>query len=73
MQRVEQCAAQKRCRDQVQAFRPQPDWVETGKLTGPEKPIGRLLQAIQVAPRLPPDIARRIVAPSYEVTLYQVH
>ena len=26
----------------------------------------------RLAPLLPPDIARRILAPSYEVTLYQV-
>lgn len=70
--RVEQCAAQKRCRDQVAAFRRQPGWVETGKLTGPVKPVGQILQALHVAALLPPDIARRIVAPSYEVTLYQV-
>lgn len=70
--RVEQCAGQKRCKDQVAAFRPQPNWVETGKLLGPEKPVGQLLKALHIAQLLPPDIARRILAPSYEVTLYQV-
>ena len=70
--RVEQCAAQVRCRDRVAALRPQPGWVETGKLTGPEKPVGQLLKALHLAQLLPPDIASRILKPSYEVTLYQV-
>lgn len=70
--RVEQCAGQPRCKAQAAAFRPQPQWVKTEQLTGPSKPVGRLLQALHVAPLLPPDIARRILAPSYEVTLYQV-
>lgn len=70
--RVEQCAGQVRCRDVASAFRPQPGWTEAGKLVGPEKPVGQLLKALHIAPLLPPDIARRILVPSYEVTLYQV-
>lgn len=70
--RVDQCATQKRCRDEVAAFRRQPGWVEIETLKGPEKPVGQLLKALHIAPLLPPDIARRILAPSYEVTLYQV-
>jgi 4-amino-4-deoxy-L-arabinose transferase-like glycosyltransferase len=70
--RVEQCAGQKRCRDAVAAFRPQPNWVKAETLAGPEKPVGQLLKALHIAQRLPPDIGRRILAPSYEVTLYQV-
>lgn len=70
--RVEQCAAQKRCRDAAAAFQRQPDWVEVETLKGPEKPIGKLLKTLHMAPLLPADIARRVLAPSYEVTLYQV-
>lgn len=70
--RVEQCASQPRCKAQAAAFRPKPHWVVAERLTGPSKPIGRMLQALHLAPLLPPDIARRIMVPSYEVTLYQV-
>ncbi|WP_083440532.1 ArnT family glycosyltransferase [Aquincola tertiaricarbonis] len=70
--RVEQCAAQVRCRDVAPAFRAQPGWVATETLVGPAKPVGRLLTALGIAQRLPPDIARRIVGPSYEVILYEV-
>lgn len=70
--RVEQCAAQKRCRDLADAYRRGPNWAEVARLAGPVKPVGRLLRAAGVAPLLPPDIARRIIAPSYEVTLYEV-
>ena len=70
--RVEQCAGQPRCKAQAASFRPQANWVAVETLRGPTKPIGQLLQALHVAPLLPPDIARRIVAPSYEVTLYDV-
>lgn len=70
--RVEQCAGQPRCRAQAAAFRPQANWVAVETLRGPSKPVGQLLQALHLAPLLPPDIARRVVAPSYEVTLYDV-
>ncbi|HEY9106427.1 MAG TPA: hypothetical protein VIN58_07090 [Roseateles sp.] len=70
--RVEQCAGQPRCRDVVSAYRPQPGWVEVQKLAGPYKPVGQILKALHVAPLLPPDIARRVLVPSYEVTLYEV-
>lgn len=70
--RVEQCAAQPRCKAQAATFRRQPNWVESGRLIGPSKPVGQLLQALHVAPLLPPDIARRILAPSYEVILFEV-
>ncbi|RTL46522.1 MAG: hypothetical protein EKK53_03430 [Burkholderiales bacterium] len=70
--RVEQCAGQPRCKAQAAAFRPQPHWVAVDTLHGPSKPIGQVLQALGIAPLLPPDIARRVVAPSYEVTLYEV-
>lgn len=70
--RVEQCALQVRCRNVVSALRVQPGWVATDRLVGPAKPVGHLLTALGIASRLPPDISRRILAPSYEVTLYEV-
>lgn len=70
--RVEQCAGQPRCKAQAAAFRPQAHWVALETLRGPSKPVGQLLQALHIAPLLPPDIARRVLAPSYEVTLFEV-
>nr|AQW45587.1 hypothetical protein [Aquincola tertiaricarbonis] len=70
--RVEQCAAQLRCRDVASAFRRQPSWVSTEQLVGPAKPVGQLLNSLGLAQRLPADIRRRILTPSYEVTLYEV-
>ena len=71
-ERVEQCARQVRCRTQAHAFRPTPAWSAVEQLAGPLKPLGRVLQYMPLS-WLPADIHRRMVSPSFVVTVYRVN
>ncbi|MGQ3051439.1 MAG: ArnT family glycosyltransferase [Roseateles sp.] len=71
--RVEQCARQPRCRAQAAAFRPTPAWAAIERIEGPLKPLGHLLERLPISGWAPPDIHRRMVSPSFVVTVYRVN
>lgn len=70
--RVEQCAATQRCRDQAASFRPNTLWQPEQKIDGQRRPGGALAAALGLGRILPPDIARRVMAPLDEITIYKV-
>ena len=70
--RVEQCAATPRCRDQAADFRPRSLWRIQQTIEGPRRPGARVAAALGLGRVLPPDIARRVMAPLDEITIYEV-
>ena len=71
-QRVEQCATMPRCRDQAADFRPTARWQAELRIVGPRRPVAMLAGAFGLGHILPPDIARRVMAPVDEVIVYKV-
>lgn len=71
-QRVDQCAAAKRCRDRASDFRPAAGWTVEETLEAPLRPGVALLRALGLRSVLPPDVARRLFEPAGNVVVYRV-
>jgi 4-amino-4-deoxy-L-arabinose transferase-like glycosyltransferase len=70
--RVARCAASSRCRDRVADFRPSPRWQVESVLEPEPTTVGRMVRAIGMDRRLPPDIAQRLLLPGGKATIYRV-
>lgn len=70
--RQRQCASMPRCRERVDEFRPRPDWQIEERLAGPRRPIATLTHTLGLDRWLPADVARRLLSPTAEVTIYRI-
>jgi hypothetical protein len=70
--RVARCAGKPRCRDRVADFRPDARWQVQTILEPEPTAVGRMVRAIGVERRLPPDIAQRLLTPGGTATIYRV-
>jgi Dolichyl-phosphate-mannose-protein mannosyltransferase len=71
-QRVDQCAAAKRCRERANDFRPAASWKVEATLEAPLRPGVALLRALGLRGLLPADITRRLFEPAGNVVVYRV-
>ena len=71
-ERVARCAETSRCRDRVADFRPSPRWQVERVLEPEPTTVGRMVRAIGMDRRLPPDIAQRLLLPGGKATIYRV-
>jgi hypothetical protein len=70
--RVASCGAAARCRDRVADFRPGAAWKAQQTVEGEATIVGKMLRAIGLDRRLPPDIAQRLMMPGGRATIYRV-
>lgn len=70
--RLALCASSGRCRARVSSYTPRADWQELERIRPAPRPIGRLLHALGLDRLIPEDIARRLMYPGGNVSIYRV-
>ena len=71
-ERLAQCAVMPRCQTRARQFAVGQNWNMLESFSAPPRPIGRAIQAVGLAPRMPRDFASRLLTPGGTAAVYVV-